>query len=115
MFNNKNLLRASYCCHHMELFSHHSIVKGTVNKYSYLKTIPLYHKLPNTELTSDFGIVSLAQVKMLPPNGKIHHENIIWLYGKYHISREIGQSLFRRVSLLLHHHTIISRCEFCGG
>jgi hypothetical protein len=63
----------------MELFSHHSIVRGIVNKYSYLKTTPVYQKLPNTELTSDFGVMSLARVKMFPPNGKIHHENIIRL------------------------------------
>jgi hypothetical protein len=37
------------------------------------------HKLTNTELTSDFGIMSLARVMMLPPNGKIRHENIIGL------------------------------------
>jgi hypothetical protein len=60
----------------MELFSHHSIVRGIVNKYLYLKMAPIYHKLPNTELTSDFGM-SLAWVKMFPPYGKIHHENII--------------------------------------
>jgi hypothetical protein len=58
-------------------FSCHLIVKGTVNKYSYLKTTPIYHKLPNTKLISHFGMISLAQVKMLPPNAEIHHENII--------------------------------------
>jgi hypothetical protein len=61
----------------VELNSHHLIVRDIVNKYSYFKMTPVYHKLPNTELTSDFGIMSLAQVKMFPPNSKIHHENFI--------------------------------------
>jgi hypothetical protein len=60
-----------------ELFSHHSIERGIVNKYSYFKIIPVHHKLPNTELTGDFGMMSLARVKMIPPNGKIHHKNNI--------------------------------------
>jgi hypothetical protein len=61
MFHTKNLLKAGYCCHHMEHFSHHSIVRGIVDKYSYLKKTPVYHKLPNTELTSDFCLMSLAR------------------------------------------------------
>jgi hypothetical protein len=38
---------------------------------------PVYLKLPITELTGDFDMMPLAWVKMLPPNGKTHHENII--------------------------------------